>query len=127
MYQLGGPDEELYVTRMGRRFCTFLMSMLLALGLLVQGAGFPAMAVGHATSADSRHALDSHCSMPGTAQNVTGGACQVTCPTPAVLPSRYTAAAGVETTGRFVTTGAQLPPGLIRTPDPFPPRPFHTA
>jgi hypothetical protein len=106
---------------------TFLVSMLLALGLIVQGAGLPAVAAGHATSTASCPTMDGHCSWPGMTHHLMGGACQVTCPAPVALPSQYTAAAGVETTVRFVRMGAQLPIGLMRTPDPFPPKPLHLA
>lgn len=87
----------------------------------------PAMASAGATSAASCHAMGSNCAKPDFNHHVMTGACQVTCPVPVALPGLSAGAFLVSPTERFVTTGAGLPDGLIRTPEPFPPRPFLPA
>ena len=116
-----------YFDAMLYRLRAILLPALLALGLVVQGMVMPAMASTGSASAASCPAMDGNCAKPDLNHHVMTGACQVTCPVPVALPDLSAGASLVSPTERFVMTGAGLPAGLIRAPEPFPPRPFLPA
>ena len=116
-----------YFDVMLHRLRAILLPALLALGLVVQGMVMPAMASAGATSAASCHAMGGNCAKPDLDHHVMTGACQVACPVPVALPNLSVGVSLVSPTGRFVMTDAGLPAGLIRAPEPFPPRPFLPA
>lgn len=111
---------------MVRWFRTLILPAFLALGLLVQGLGVPAMAAPGAATLRSCHLMSGICAKPGHDHHMAG-TCQMACPLAIVLPDVGTGAARLQAPMRFAMSGTGLPAGLIRAPDPFPPRPLRTA
>lgn len=107
------------------RLRALLLPALLVLGLLVQGLGMPAMAA--PVMAASCQTVDGTCAKSGIDHHAMTGMCQTTCPVPVALPDVTAGAALMQAPVRFAMTGPGLPAGLVRTPDPFPPRPLRSA
>lgn len=105
------------------RLRALLVPALLVLGLIIQGMAMPAMASAGSASATSCQATGSDCAKRAFDHHAMNGACQVTCPAPLMLPDLSAARPFlVSSSERFMMTGEVSPAGLIRVPDPFPPR-----
>ena len=105
---------------MPSRVKTFVLAALLALGLIVQGAVLPASATASGFSNGMCPIGD--CSKQGMDHHLMGAACQMACPVPAVLPALVPSTFVIPPPDQFAARDVALSAGLIRTPDPFPPR-----
>jgi hypothetical protein len=107
-----------------RKLRSIAVVIAIALGLIAQGMGMPAMASGGANIAKSDcQLMQSKCLGSGMDQHLGMQICQSPCVAPAALPRpTFAAVPVVWTEPEFAASASGLPPGLNPTPDPFPPR-----
>ena len=107
-----------------RKARSLLVVVVVALGLVAQGVGMPAMSAPSAGISKSQcQLMQSICPGSGMDQHPGVQSCQLPCVAPAALPQPNVTVGSVEWVPlvySMVTTG--LPPGETVAPDPFPPR-----
>ncbi len=111
---------------MARGIRSLLVTVFLALGLIAPAGVMAAMPIGTASSS-ACHRMDRSCPKPTADHGLMGATCQVTCPAPVVLPDLDTMATKMLPSERLAMPVMGVPAGLIRAPDPFPPRSFLSA
>ena len=98
--------------------------IVVALGLIAQGVGMPAMAAsGPGTARSECQSAPSVCPSSGMTHHLHVQRCAVPCITVPALPGLSLAALSLPWTRQVYAAKAHgLPPGLSLAPDPFPPR-----
>ena len=100
--------------------------LIIALALVLQGVGMAGVAAGRPASASvACRVMAGNCDRTGSDHQAVASICQPSCTAPAAVPSSRPLAVLIHWNKTlFFESAVGIPAGLIRAPDPFPPRPF---